>query len=47
MGIVWGGVERELYAFFKSKGLCNNGINTFFEIFLKIFRGHTSGFFAY
>jgi len=26
MGIVWGGVERELYAFFKSKGLCNNGI---------------------
>ena len=26
MGIVWGGVERELYAFFKCKGLCNNGI---------------------
>ena len=26
MGIVWGGVERELYAFFKSKELCNNGI---------------------
>lgn len=26
MGIVWGGVERKLYAFFKSKGLCNNGI---------------------
>lgn len=26
MGIVWGGVERELYAFFKSKGFCNNGI---------------------
>lgn len=26
MGIVWGGVERELYAFFSSKGLCNNGI---------------------
>ena len=26
MDIVWGGVERELYAFFKSKGLCNNGI---------------------
>ena len=26
MGIVWSGVERKLYAFFKSKGLCNNGI---------------------
>lgn len=26
MGIVWGGVERELYAFFKSKGICDNGI---------------------
>lgn len=26
MGIVWGGVERELYAFYSSKGLCNNGI---------------------
>ena len=26
MGIVWGGVERELYAFFSSKGLCKNGI---------------------
>ena len=26
MGIVWGGVERMLYAFFKNKGLCNNGI---------------------
>ena len=26
MGIVWSGVERELYAFFKSKGLCDNGI---------------------
>ena len=26
MGIIWGGVERELYAFFKSKGFCNNGI---------------------
>jgi len=26
MGIVWGGVERELYAFFKSREFCNNGI---------------------
>ena len=26
MGIIWGGVERELYAFYSSKGLCNNGI---------------------
>lgn len=26
MGIVWGGVERMLYAFYSSKGLCNNGI---------------------
>ena len=26
MGIVWGGVERELYAFYKNQGFCNNGI---------------------
>lgn len=26
MGIIWGGVERMLYAFYRSKGLCNNGI---------------------
>ena len=26
MGIIWGGVERELYDFYSSKGLCNNGI---------------------
>lgn len=26
MGIIWGGVERKLYAFFKEKGLCDNGI---------------------
>jgi len=26
VGIVWGGVERELYAFFKNRGLCDNGI---------------------
>lgn len=26
MGIIWGGVERELYAFYSSKELCNNGI---------------------
>lgn len=26
MGIIWGGVERELYAFYKNQGFCNNGI---------------------
>lgn len=26
MDIVWGGVERELYAFYKNQGFCNNGI---------------------
>lgn len=33
MGIVWGGVERELYAFFKSKEFCNNGVFALFGNF--------------